>query len=347
MPILSMTCAFGNSPEVTLPSASTVNLAPADDSVDSNRVHLTGTATINSFGVAYGCDPQPDIEDEDGNTIEMPPLRPFWSVTKYVRFDKNIVLHHNPPTLSLLGKADRTTRKDDIGTYTSDGAGLGHWTEEGYTTPVVSPVNPVQFKRNVICYTVSQTITIPTFGQTATITMVGGGGFALGNFTAAGAAGAGAYLEKTLTNLIGGNTLVLTVGAGGTLGSQNGGNTILASGTQTITTLTAGGGAHGNNVAGSSGVATGGDLNIPGGTTYKIDSDAYTNALAEMYTGGNPWSSPLLVKGLGFARAGQGYGGGAVAAGNPSFVFTDYSANGTPGLCKIDWFGMEPLPPEE
>lgn len=347
MPIFPLECAMANSPEVELSAASTVNLAPADESVDSNRVHITGTGTINSFGVAYGYDAQPDLDilDEDGNVVgtePVPPLRPPWSVTKHVRFDVGITLHHNPPTLDLLSKADRLTRDKDFGIYTSDGDGLGHWTEEDFKHPNTDPTNPPPFQRSIIYYTTSQTLTIPAFAQSALVTMVGGGGYALGNYSSAGAGGCGGYLEKALTNLVPGNTLVLTVGAGGNATSQNGGNTVLAAGTQIIATITAAGGGHGNGVGGVGGIATGGDLNISGGDGRATASDPYGTYNAEMSTGGNPLSPPQSTRGIGLAVAGKGYGGGALAAGDPNQVFTNFSANGAPGVCKIDWTGIEP-----
>jgi hypothetical protein len=101
---------------------------------------------------------------------------------------------------------------------------------------------------SVVTYTTTQTVTIPSGATKAWIRLVGGGANA-----------GGAYLEKYLSSLTPGNTLALTIGAGAAW-SANAGDSRLASGSQTITTLTAAG-AHGP----SPGVATNGDVNIGGG----------------------------------------------------------------------------------
>lgn len=106
----------------------------------------------------------------------------------------------------------------------------------------------------------SQTVTIPEGATACFIRMTGGGG---GGTTDQGGAGAGS-LEKYLTGLTPGNTFSFTRGAAGTSGS--GGNSTLASGTQSITTLTANGGTQ--NYKG--GTATNGDVNIQGSISIRI-----------------------------------------------------------------------------
>lgn len=138
---------------------------------------------------------------------------------------------------------------------------------------------------SVVTYSSSQTITIPATATKAFIRMTGGtggsGGTGAGCGTtgcSTGASGAPGYLEKYLTGLTAGNTLVFTQGAAGTAGANtgtaggNGTASTLASGTQTITTLTANGsnGSAGTNVdatqtaATVGGTATNGDLNVTG-----------------------------------------------------------------------------------
>jgi hypothetical protein len=115
-----------------------------------------------------------------------------------------------------------------------------------------------------------------------------------------GASGSGAgYLEKYLTGLTAGNTLTLTIGAAG-VGSTHtaGGSSTLASGTQTITTLTASGGAA---AGGSAGTGTNGDINITG--TKGISNGGVSG-----------------VTGMAMSFGGQGS-----------------SANGTIGGCVIEW----------
>ena len=120
-------------------------------------------------------------------------------------------------------------------------------------------------------YTSTQTITIPATVTAAMVELIGGGGGAKGASetcpvpgTLGGAGGGGAYVRKFLSSLTAGNTLALTVGAAGAATPGNGGSTVLASGTQTITTLTAAGGTAGTGVAGAGGAGTNGDINITG-----------------------------------------------------------------------------------
>lgn len=114
----------------------------------------------------------------------------------------------------------------------------------------------------ILQYTSTQTVVVPLGATKAFVRLwggSGGGGTGGACATAGGGSGAG-YLEKFLSGLIQGQTLALTVGAAAAAGG-NGGNSILASGTATIATLTANGGIGGG---GSGGTATGGDLNIVG-----------------------------------------------------------------------------------
>lgn len=122
--------AVGNAPELDVTAAATVVLSPPNDqvdengdpanAVDSNRIHLVnpslpGQITVNSFGTAV-------IEDE----FAVAPC----TITKKVRFDGNIKLHHNSPYLVLLSGADRVTTQDDVGSYTSTVD--GNWKEDSY-----------------------------------------------------------------------------------------------------------------------------------------------------------------------------------------------------------------------
>ena len=116
-------------------------------------------------------------------------------------------------------------------------------------------------------YTASQTITIPTGATKALVYLVGSGtGGGGGYWYAGGYTGAGGCAIMTfLKNLTPGNTLAFTLGTAGSGGggvsgpSQPvncgaAGSTTLASGTQTISTLTCPSGSS----SGASGTATGG-----------------------------------------------------------------------------------------
>ena len=329
---------MGNSPEVTLPAASTVSLAPANDSVDTNRVHVTGIGTINSFGISYGCDPQADIDvvDDDGNWVEsipVAPLRPPWSVTKKVRFDAGITLHHNPPVLDLLSKADRITLAGDFGTYTSDETGLGHWVEEDFRHATTDITHTAGALLAVNWYASTQTITIPPFTASALVRMWGGSGAsgdgvyisAGGNIYSSAGVGAPGYLEKYLTGLSAGNTLAFTCGAAGAVVGGNGGSgsaSTLASGTQTISTLTANGttgtvlGDIATQAGSAGGTATGGDLNLTG------QSGGY-----------NLPNGPNSYPGTGGGGPGLGRG-----PDGSTFTFTPTGRAGFPGGLTIAWY---------
>jgi len=190
----------------------------------------------------------------------------------------------------LLGQADRVISANGYGVYSSDADGW--WQEQSYSQdgPNASPTQKGGQLLAVNYYTASQTITIPPHATRAWCRMWGGSGAsgtggsdgALAGYFSGGV-GAPGYLEKFLTGLTPGNTLVFTRGNGGTPNASlgvggNGTASTLASGTQTIGTLTAGG-SNGSGSAvyydgatsvdrsaggSAGGTASGGDLNRPG-----------------------------------------------------------------------------------
>src|SRR5215831_456305 len=205
------TCALGDSPAVSLPCAATVNISPGDDSVDTNRVIITGSGTINSFGTCQG-----GAQGFDGEPC---------TVTKRIEFlpdaGQTITLHHNSPTLCLLGQADRVISGKSFGEYQVDSTQT-YWQEISFSQDNKSPVAGGGLI-DAIYYTASQTITIPVGAHRAWLRMWGGSG-ASGNGSApagyacyAPGTGAAGYLEKLLKNLTPGNTLAFTRGNGGTV----------------------------------------------------------------------------------------------------------------------------------
>jgi len=161
-------------------------------------------------------------------------------------------------------------------------------------------------------FTSNDTFTIPTGVTALKITVVGGGGGA-GGYARGSGAGGGAAI-KFLTSLTSGNTLAVTVGAGGTGSTGNGGTggtSQVASGTQTITTVSATGGVGGNqNTTGTTGgIGSNGDLNIRGqGTTSEVLYIGCAGYL-RFPVGG----SSILGGGSSQNVAGGAYGGGAGA----------------------------------
>lgn len=179
-------------------------------------------------------------------------------------------------------------------------------------------------------YSSTQTITIPTGATKANIRLWGASGGSGGSLTdvGTGGGGGGGALIKSLTGLTAGNTLSLTVGAAGAGGATtttdggNGGNSTLASGTQSITTLTANGGS--GSVAnlytdpsqgGAGGTASNGDINITG---QRGSTSASTGSGS-----GKPGSGGST--GLAMSFGGEG---AANSAGNA----------GVAGGCFIEWF---------
>jgi hypothetical protein len=325
--------ALGNSPAVTLAAASTVEIAPGDDgatvceenpgkyevgtgsnAVNSNRVIITGSGEIDSFGVAF--------EGQCGEAGEPP------TITKQIDFQpdpgQTITLHHNPPALTLLGGQDRKISARAFGTISSDPD--GNWTEESFSRADVTPdLTRSGGLLSINSYTASGPITIPPFATRAWIRMWGATGSsgvagATDPVTNSGGVGSAGYLEKFLTGLTPGNTLTFTFGVGGAAPSYpnpgvKGGDTILASGTQTIGTLTAHGSNGSSAAAGSLGAsATGGDINKTG------------------QTGGPGGTYPGVGGAYGLSRGPDG--SSSTTSGNP----------GTPGGLVIAWYN-DALPP--
>ena len=89
--------------EATVASAATADIGAAN----RNRIQITGTTTITSFGTTANC-------------------------LKVVRFAGVLTLTHNGTSLILPGAANRTTAAGDVGIYMSDAS--GNWREISYAT---------------------------------------------------------------------------------------------------------------------------------------------------------------------------------------------------------------------
>jgi hypothetical protein len=116
MGFVAWDCAAGDAPSVALPVANTVAIAPPDDSVDTNRVSISGNGYIYSLG--------PGPVDDDGNP---------WFCTKQITFtptssSQPIVLVQST-TLQMLGGASRTISVPSICRFHWNGAA---WVEENY-----------------------------------------------------------------------------------------------------------------------------------------------------------------------------------------------------------------------
>lgn len=194
-------------------------------------------------------------------------------------------------------------------------------------------------------FTSSGTFTIPTGITALKVTAIGGGGgggaaTSNSNDSAqAGGGGGGGTAVAYLTGLTPGNTLSVTVGAGGTAGSSAGnggagGASSVASGTQTITTITANGGGGGIG-ASPGGSGAGGAGGSTSGATYGISgSQGYT------IFGGASQFTTLNYKASGAGQSGSDFGpgtgstGSSASSGSPGAVA---GATGAAGIVIFEW----------
>lgn len=185
----------------------------------------------------------------------------------------------------------------------------------------------------------SQTFTIPTGVTALKVTVVGGGaGGGTENSGYVGGGGGGGAAIKYLTNLTPGNTLSVTVGAGGTAGSYGaggtGGTSSVSSGTQSITTISATGGTSNSYaIGGTGGSGSNGDMNItgqagsnPGPRTGNAGWDSGAGGSSILGGGGRGASG-------GAGGAGGAYGGGGGGARNAE----GSGGAGAAGVVIFEW----------
>ena len=176
----------------------------------------------------------------------------------------------------------------------------------------------------------SQTLTIPATATKLYAYLIGGGGGAQNGGVGGGS---GATCISLFTGFTPGNTLALTIGAGGTNVGGNGGNSTLASGSQTISTMTAGGGTGGTGIPpvfAAGGTATGGSLaNITGSTGFGFGAACGNFGLGGASTLGG---QALAIVALTTISPGLFPGGGG-ASGNAST-----GAVGAGGFFLAWWF---------
>jgi len=179
-------------------------------------------------------------------------------------------------------------------------------------------------------FTTNGTFTIPTGITAVKVTVVGGGAGGSGSWS--GSAGAAAI--KYLTGLTAGNTLSVTIGAAGsgisTTGSSTGGNSSVASGTQSITTIQANGGTTASALTpGAVATTSGADIAINGGRGgYRTLS---LPGVGTIYGSGGFGSttSTCCTFIAGSAAVGYGAGGGGNMSG------TGYA--GAPGIVIFEY----------
>jgi hypothetical protein len=193
------------------------------------------------------------------------------------------------------------------------------------------------FVLNGQAFTSSGTFTIPTGITNLKVTVVGGGGgggSSPQNGQGGGGGGSGGVAIKYLTGLTPGNTLSVTVGG-------QAGNSTVASGTQTISTITGGGGGNGGSNAGSGGgagaggTASGGTINISGNAGRYAAGYIGIGAQggSSIFGGGGP-PPPNSFGGINATNYGSG---GSGAAGTGCCSAAVGGSSGYQGIVIIEW----------
>lgn len=190
--------------------------------------------------------------------------------------------------------------------------------------------------------------TILILAPTLMITLLGGGGGGGGGSldaatpTGGGGGGAGALCYQLLTGLTPGNSLTIVLGgpgaggAGGAPGANGGagGNTVLSSGTEVITSITAGGGAGGAasvggpNLGGAAGIPSGG-----AGNFILLTGQAGVAGYNVSATFGLPGVGGIISSKLG----GFGYAGNGGRATTATGI---NGADGIQGCCLVEWIEL-------
>jgi hypothetical protein len=161
---------------------------------------------------------------------------------------------------------------------------------DGTNTSWVSSASTYVGNRAQI-FTSSGTFTIPTGVTAVKVTVIGGGAGGHRGYTYGG--GAGGTAIKWYTGLTSGNTITVTIGAGGATQNSgnnngvNGGTTSISSGSQSITGISATGGLSGGNLSsgfgtqgyGYGGRGSGGDLNGSGGGSIQDRNGGAPNGM--------------------------------------------------------------------
>jgi hypothetical protein len=167
--------------------------------------------------------------------------------------------------------------------------------------------------------TPGQTFSVPPTTTKLKVTVVGGGGGGAGSFGWSGGGGGGTMI-RVITGLAGGNTIPVTVGAGGPGGPAPGG-TGGSGGTSSFGVFgsaTGGAGGAGIGAGGGGGIGSGGTLNIRGGGGTPIG-----------FCVSGPGGSSSMGGGGSNAGPGGAYGGGG-ADGAPGGA-------GAAGVVVVEW----------
>ena len=313
---------------VTTFTAGTTGFTPS--TATSGAVTLAGTLAVANGGTGQTSytNGQLLIGNTTGNTLTKATLTAGTGVT-VTNSTGSITVTNSGVTSNVAGTGISVSGATGAVTVTNSGvtsivAGTGI-SVSGATGAVTVSASGGGFSAMTV-YTSSSTFTIPTGKTTLKITVVGGGGGGAAGHdygTGGGGGGGGGASIAYFTSVTPGNTLTVTIGAGGTRGAAGsgaggglGGTTSVASGTQTITTISATGGEGGpyTSTQGSSGgLGSGGNINLGG--------SAGLPSLSGGICGGCGGSSFMGGGGKAISaaagEAGRAYGGGgASGSGN-------------------------------
>jgi hypothetical protein len=185
---INMSGAINEAPQVTLPSAATVDIGAAA----SNSILITGTTTINSFGVAAA------------------------GILRTVEFQSSLTLTYNATSMQLPSLANIVTQPGD--TLFAYSKGGGNWKVISYTLASGSSLVPSGFTRvQVFATPGSFNFTVPAGVTRVKVTVTGGGGVASFRPDESAQGGmAGGTALKWISGLTPGQTIPLVVGLGQT-----------------------------------------------------------------------------------------------------------------------------------
>lgn len=193
-------------------------------------------------------------------------------------------------------------------------------------------------------FTTNGTFTVPDGVTAVRVICVGGGGGAGGGAAAeySGSGGGGGYSEKIVTGLTPGDTVTVTVGAGGTAGTSttNGGTGGTSSFGSHVTAPGGGGGTKSAPTSGAGGnPTTTGALNIPGEAGLHKKFTIGSTAVATIQGGRSFLCHSLLPYGyldLSTLRPSAGVGIGCGAAGG-TYGSAFSGAAGASGIVVVQW----------
>lgn len=199
---------------------------------------------------------------------------------------------------------------------------------------VLAPAAPLMGYSTMQKFTASGVFSVPA-GVTAVFAeVIGGGGSGAGyngSVGARGGGGGGGYARKRITGLTPGQSIAVTVGAGGAgVGSGMGGNAGGTSSFGAFVSATGGaGGDYTNGIGGIGGEGVGGDVNVRGDAGHAATGETVRYGGGSSFYGAGAAALPGWVGG-GSSASEPGAGGGAMGS-------TGTSGAGAPGFVLVYW----------